>query len=191
MRTLQPDSIISYLRSFQAGEEKGFDYIFKTYYKGLCFFANRYVKDPDITEDIAEESFIKLWKNREQIKDEKHLRNWLYKTAYHGCLRWKERQKLKVKSEKEIVLVIESDEKDCTENIIRAETLRQVKQAMDQLPTECRKIFYKLYIEGKTVAEAAKELQLAISTIKNQKARGIKLLRLRLTGFLSFIIYFI
>ena len=88
-----------------------------------------------------------------------------------------------MKSEKEIRLRSDDEEKDCTENIIRAETLRQVKEAMEQLPAQCKKVFYKLYIEGKTVAETANELHLTVSTIKNQKARGIKLLKLRLTHF--------
>lgn len=170
-------------QSFKDGKERGFGFYFHTYYKAICFFANRYTKNSDAAEDIAEESFIKLWSNREKIEDEKHLRNWLYKTAYHGCLKWIEREKIKVKSEKALRLINETEEKDCTENIIRAETLRQVKEAMEKLPAQCKKVFYKLYIEGKTVAETANELQLTISTIKNQKARGIKLLKLRLTSF--------
>jgi len=171
-------------QSFKDGKERGFDCYFHTYYKAICFFANRYTKNSEAAEDIAEESFIKLWNNREQIKDEKHLQNWLYKTAYHGCLRWRERQLAMGNRQKEIAKITEVSEKDCTENIIRAETLRQVKEAMEQLPAQCKKVFYKLYIEGKTVAETANELQLTVSTIKNQKARGIKLLRLRLTSLL-------
>jgi len=173
-----------WFQSFLRGEERGFDIVFTTYYKAICFFAKRYTNHSDAAEDIAEESFIKLWSSREQIKDEKHLRNWLYKTAYHGCLRWRERQLAMGNRQKEIAKITEVSEKECTENIIRAETLRQVKEAMEQLPAQCKKVFYKLYIEGKTVAETANELQLTVSTIKNQKARGIKLLRLRLTSLL-------
>lgn len=180
----------NWFNSFLEGQERGFDIAFTTYYKAICFFARRYTKDSDAAEDIAEESFIKLWSNREKIEDEKHLRNWLYKTAYHGCLKWIEREKIKVKSEKAIGRISDTEEKDCTENIIRAETMRQVKEAMEKLPAQCKKVFYKLYIEGKTVAETADELQLTISTIKNQKARGIKLLKIRLASFLLVIIFF-
>jgi RNA polymerase sigma factor (sigma-70 family) len=72
-------------------------------------------------------------------------------------------------------------EKNFSENIVTAETLRQLKEAMDQLPAQCKKIFFKLYIERKSVAETSEELQLTVSTINNQKARGIKLLRIRLS----------
>jgi len=60
--------------------------------------------------------------------------------------------------------------------------MARLHEAIYQLPPQCRTIFLKLYIEGKSIAETADELQLTASTIRNQKARGIKLLRVKLTG---------
>jgi DNA-directed RNA polymerase specialized sigma24 family protein len=51
-------------------------------------------------------------------------------------------------------------------------------------------VFVKLFVEGKSVVEAAAELNVAVSTVKNQKARGIKLLRMRLSSFcFSFLVF--
>jgi len=97
--------------------------------------------------------------------------------------------------QKEIVYLSDAFERDCFENIIKAETLRRVKEAMEELPSECRKVFMKLFVEGKSVVEAAAELNVAVSTVKNQKARGIKLLKMKLTSFLfivcGYVIYFL
>jgi RNA polymerase sigma-70 factor (ECF subfamily) len=161
-----------------------FDSFFNRYYKAVYFFACKYVKDGAVAEDIVENSFIKLWEKREQLESEAALRGYLYKTVYHGCLRWNSRQSMVDRRQKEIVYLSETVEKDCLENMIRAETLRRVKEAMEELPSECRKVFMKLFVEGKSVAEAAAELKVAVSTVKNQKARGIKILRMRLTSFL-------
>ena len=173
-----------YLRSFRAGEESGFTYFFNTYYKALCFFANGYVKNKAVAEEIAEDGFMAIWDRREQFSIQSGLRNYLYKTVYHKCLRWLENKQREEKCIKEYVAIAEDQEKDFSESVFKVETLRLLKQAMDQLPTQCKKIFFKLYIEGKTVAETAAELRLTISTINNQKARGIKLLRLKLTTYL-------
>jgi DNA-binding CsgD family transcriptional regulator len=43
-------------------------------------------------------------------------------------------------------------------------------------------VFTKLFIEGKSVSETAQEMNIAISTVKNQKARGIKLLKPKLSS---------
>jgi RNA polymerase sigma-70 factor (family 1) len=179
------------MTSFRNGEKEGFNYFFNTYYKPVYFFACKYVKNSDAAEDIVENSFIKLWEKREQMESEAGLRGYLYKMVYHGCLRWNSRQSMVHSRQKEIVYLSDAFEKDCFENMIKAETLRRVKEAMEELPSECRKVFMKLFVEGKSVVEAAAELNIAVSTVKNQKARGIKLLRMRLTSLIVFSLWFV
>ena len=122
------------------------------------------------------------------------LRGYLYKTVYNGCLKEVRSQKSEVRKKEGVAIVSDDVEKDCLENMIRAETLRRVYEAMDDLPAECRKVFVKLFVEGKSVVEAAAELKVAVSTVKNQKARGIKLLRMKLTSlfflFMNSLLYF-
>ena len=161
-----------------------FDSFFHSYYKAVYFFACKYVKDGAVAEDIVENSFIKLWEKREQMESEAGLRGYLYKTVYNGCLRWIENEGRREKVYKVYKISMDVDENGHIENMIKAETLRRVKEAMEELPSECRKVFMKLFVEGKSVVETAAELNVAVSTVKNQKARGIKLLRMRLTSFL-------
>ncbi|TMI94622.1 MAG: RNA polymerase sigma-70 factor [Bacteroidetes bacterium] len=179
------------LISFCNGKQEGFNYFFDTYYKSIYFFACKYVKDSAAAEDIAENSFIKLWEKREQMGSESGLRGYLYKTVYHGCLRWIENEKRKEKVYRVYKESMDVDESGHVENMIKAETLRRVKEAMEELPSECRKVFMKLFVEGKSVVEAAAELNVAVSTVKNQKARGIKLLRMRLTSLIVFSLWFL
>jgi RNA polymerase sigma-70 factor (ECF subfamily) len=169
-----------WFEAFRRGDEVGFDRAFQTYFKAIHFFVNAFLKDTEAAADIAEECFLKLWMVRDQIGDEKHLRNWLYKTARHHCLRWRERQNNKQQAEKAIQLISEREEQAISEHMIRAETIRQMREAMEQLPAQCRQVFYKLYVEGKSVKETAQEMQVTESTVYNQKARGIKLLRLKM-----------
>jgi len=179
------------LRQFKNGHEEGFNYFFNSYYKSVCFFACKYVKDVAAAEDIVENSFIKLWEKRGQMENESGLRGYLYKTVYHGCLRWIENEGRKEKVYRVYKLSMDVDETGHLENMIKAETLRRVKEAMEELPSECRKVFMKLFVEGKSVVEAAAELNVAVSTVKNQKARGIKLLRMKLTSFIVFSLWLV
>ncbi len=171
------------IKAFRDGEERGFDYFFRRYYRALCYFALRYVDDSFAAEDIVSQSFVNTWAKRSQIDSEEGLKSYLYKAVYHACLRWLEKDARKREVEA-IAFPGEQVEKDTLHHLIRAETLRQLQAAIDRLPPQCRKVFVKLYIEGKSVAEAAKELKLAISTVKNQKARGIRLLRSQLPKIL-------
>jgi RNA polymerase sigma-70 factor (family 1) len=182
MVTRNPEYGNQYMKSFWAGEERGFDFLFKSYYKSLCFFANRYVKEISAAEDIVSDAFIHLWAKREKIKSESHLKNYLYKVIFHLCLR--EVEKIKVKGYVQIeneTPEVQCLDKNALENIIRAELLSEIYLSINSLPKECRRIFNKLYLEGKTVKEIATELNLSVSTVKTQKARALQFLRSRLS----------
>jgi len=167
----------SYANLFRSGNEEGFNYFFNEYYKPLYFFASRYVKDNAAAEDIITESFIKLWDKREIFETEAGIKGYLYKTVYNACLRWLEQLHRKTLYATSFAAQTSITEQPYTNNIIKAETIHQLHIAIANLPSQCKKIFTKLYIEGKQPSEIAKEMNLTISTIKNQKARGIKLLR--------------
>ena len=165
-----------------------FDFFFNSYYKAVYFLACKFLKDEDKVEDIVMESFVKVWERREKFEIEVKAKAYLYKCVYHGCLMEIRRKTTDDGRRKEMEVKVKVDvEEGYIENMIRAETLRQVYEAMDQLPVECRKVFVKLFVEGKSVADAANELKVAVSTVKNQKARGVKLLRMKLG--LSFLVF--
>ncbi len=168
------------IAAFRQGEEAGFDFFFKKYYKALVFFARRYVFELAIAEDLAEEAFINVWDKRAQLETEAGIRAYLYRAVHNNCLRWLDREGKRGQVHSKYLSTTGEREEDHLINMIRAETLRQVKTAVEGLPEQCRKVFLKLFIEGKTVREAAAELRLSISNVKNQKARGIKLLKDRL-----------
>jgi RNA polymerase sigma-70 factor (ECF subfamily) len=170
-------SITDYLDSFRAGEERGFEYFFSAYFKPLSYFAHRYISNADTVEDIISDAFIKLWNKREIFTDEASLRNYLYTIVRNACFRWLDNQQRHSKHNHLSALQKETTEQASIENIIRAETINHIYRALQQLPPACRTIFQKLYIEGKSIKEIATELQLATSTVKNQKLRGLGILR--------------
>ena len=180
MPHIKSDSTDHYIQSFQAGGESGFDYFFKAFYKPLYFFAFRFIKDEAAIEDMISDAFITVWQKREGFSHPAILKKYLYVCIRHACLRWLQDQQLHNKHKQQAVAMIEITEKCFIENIIRAELIHELNKAIHSLPPACRTIFIKLYIEGKTMKEAAIDLKLAKSTLKNQKARGIMLLKKRL-----------
>jgi RNA polymerase sigma-70 factor (ECF subfamily) len=76
---------------------------------------------------------------------------------------------------------IDTAQQSIIHTIIKAETINNLHKAISHLPAQCKNVFTNLYIEGKSVTETAQEMNLSISTIKNQKARGMKLLKAKLS----------
>ncbi|MBX2925434.1 MAG: RNA polymerase sigma-70 factor [Chitinophagaceae bacterium] len=171
------DDITQYWQSFQQGLEEGFTFFFKKYYPSLCFFANRFVKDKEMAEDIVSEALMKVWQKKNTIEAPLAFKNYCYTSVRHACLRWLENQQ---RHAQQLPAELYTEE-TALQNIIRAETTEELHMAIQSLPPKSSTVFTKLYVEGKTVAEAAKELKLTVSTVKSHKRNGLALLRSMIT----------
>jgi RNA polymerase sigma-70 factor (family 1) len=178
----------SRLIAFRNGEEQGFNWFFRSMYPALCLFISRYIHSLPVSEEIASDCFIKVWAKREGFTSAQALKSYLYRTAYHASLRWLQQSKRTLKPGVMDIVLLQAEEKNYLENITRVETLREVQAAISLLPAACRKIFTKIYVEGKSVKETAEELMLSVSTVKSQKSRGLFLIREKLSA--GFVILF-
>jgi RNA polymerase sigma-70 factor (family 1) len=172
-------NVNDYFFLFQDGDESGFDHYFHLYYKALVFYARRILVSAADAEEVVSECFLKVWEKRAVIREEAGLKQYLYTAVYRACLRRKEQ--LGRQGDTEPEPPIPSDERTALDNMVRAEVMREVYQAIQELPVACRNIFTKLFLEGKTAQEIAAELNLSVSTINTQKARALAYLRNRLS----------
>ena len=178
MRIKSTSNETEYVLAFQQGEEKGFDFFFRDLFPALCFFANHILDNRCEAEDIASAAFIKIWKRHSQFNDAKNIRSYLYQIVRNDCLKCLQQKERRVRMQKEVEYLTIVETKDyCESDIIRAEFFSALYKALNSLPTECRKVFKMLYIEGKKVSEIAEELKISPSTVKSQKARGLALLK--------------
>lgn len=179
---MESNDIYDYVYSFQRGERKGFEYFFHELYPALLFYAFRIVDDKVIAEDVVAESFVKIWERHTTFSHHKVIKSWLYTTVRNGCLN-KVQQRARTQREMTQLAKYMEDEHETfvLHEMIRAEVIRELYQSIETLPTACRQIFKMLFIDGKTVREISEELKLSISTVKNQKMRGINLLKYKLS----------
>lgn len=179
--------------SFQQGEEKGFDFFFRELFPSLCFFANRILNDRCEAEDIASSAFIKIWKKHSQFDNGRNIRSYLYQIVRNDCLKFLQQRSRTSAMQNEIKYLVNVNIDDNSEaDIIRSEFFYELYNAFNNLPSECRRIFKMLYIEGKTVKEIAQELKLSLSTVKTQKARGLAVLKKKFiySSFILFLLLF-
>jgi RNA polymerase sigma-70 factor (family 1) len=171
---------------FKGGNETVFDALFKQYYKPLLLFASKLLNQQEAAEDIVITSFTKLWNKRASIEKAEAIKSYLYTTVRNGCLNFLRNEKVKSENEKVLSLYPEWEE-PVLHYIIRAETINEIVNRIELLPTQCRQVFKKFFVEGKDYTTIAQEMKLSVNTVRNQKRRGLTLLRGGLLPFLSFI----
>lgn len=168
------------LQRLYHGGKDAFSFVFREYYAALCAFAEKLTGHRDHAEDIVEEVFMKIWLKQQPFDDLHHLKNFLYKTTRNACIDHLRRREHSLERQAQFQQLQHNWESAADLAMIRTEVYRSIYRAIETLPEQCSKIVRMGYIDGKSNEEIAESLGLSIQTVKNQKTRGIQLLRLRI-----------
>lgn len=161
------------------GDESSFDFIYESYFAPLCVFANRFVGNEAL--DIVNNLFAKLWSSQTSFTNEKHTQSFLYLAIKNACLDLLKTTGRSKKREEEYSLLLTMTESDLEVQTIHNEYYAEIFRELKNLPPQCSKILQMSYLDGMSNEEVANELNLSIQTVKNQKYKGLKMLRKRLS----------
>ena len=175
-----PDESNDVIFLLQSGDEKALQSLSQLYYRPLCFFATRLLKDQLSGEDIVEESFLKLWQRRNDFKNLQNIKSFLYITTRNACLNSIKQQQRVAVSKTQLGYLADEQEGYILNEIVRTEVMAEITTLIDKLPGQCRKIFVLSYVNGYKNHEIATALNISIHTVKNQKVRAIRLLKIKL-----------
>ena len=143
----------SYLR-FLNGDKNGFVDIVKDYKDGLTLFINTIVKDIHISEEAANEVFLKLYVKKPKYKVQYSFKTWLYTIGKNTAINYLKKFKRTDYSNIEDCCYI-SDEKDIEMDYIKGEQNLLIHQALKALKAEYAQILYLIYFEELSNTEAA------------------------------------
>lgn len=153
-----------------------FESCFKELYPSLCGFAFQYLKDRDVSEDIVQDAFMKVWDKYSQFNQFYKLKAFLYISVRNSSINYLENLKVANKYyESNSGYNIEEDA-DFEMRIIENEVNMLLYKAIDSLPHQTQNII-RLSIGNKKNQEIADELNISIDTVKTLKKRAYKTLR--------------
>lgn len=163
---------------------QSFEKLFKDYYPYLCSFARKYIDDLDECKDIVHNVFLNLWNKRDELDTHTTLKSYLFKSVHNRCLNH-------IRDNKKIVhhdMPMESHALggyiESTDYVEVSELETRIKNAIDDLPENCRRIFILSRFEEKKYAEIAEIMQVSIKTVEAQMTRALKTLREKLSDYL-------
>lgn len=165
------------LEDFLNGEERACAYVYNRYFSRICLYALSFVEESKEAEDIAEEGFIRLWESKRSFESLSHLKAALYQATRHVGLNKQTARQRRLNRVGNYVSEQEQDQKSHLHELVYAETMAELYDAIQQLPPKAREIIQLSYLEGNSNQEVADLLQINIQTVKNQKLRALGLLR--------------
>jgi RNA polymerase sigma-70 factor (ECF subfamily) len=170
-------------------DEEAFRSIFLDFFSPLCVFAHRYVENWETCEDLVQDTFFKVWKNRKNMEITISGRNFLLTSVRNACidhLRRKDTETAWQQSEQQRL------SPDVTEDLYSARELEtMLNKALARLPENIRTLFEQNRFEGKTYAQIAHEQHISIKTVEAGMTKALKQLRIDLKDFLPLLSLFL
>lgn len=169
------------LRKIKEGNIKAFESLFKQYYSSLYLFALGITSRKDVSEEIVQELFYILWKERESIQIYRSLKSYLYKAVRNESLQYHERINVESRH-RETVLSNKTELEENTpstpqEEIEYKELEDVVNKTLRKLPERRLKIFKMHRMEGKKYKEIAELLSVSIKTVEAEMSKTYSQLR--------------
>lgn len=164
-----------------------FELVFNYYYSGLVVYADQIIKNTEISEDIVQAVFMKLWETRENIEI-RSFRSYFIQCVKNRCIDHLRSQQVKNRFDNRIPdadhLVMEDDL--WTKN----ELSELIERAIEDLPPRCREIFGMSRYENLKIAEIAEKLNISKRTVETQISKALKILRVKLIDYISLLIFY-
>ena len=176
------------IKDFQQGNQVAYEILYNRYKDRIYNFVYRYVNDVDIAQDIAHDTFLKLYTHKHTYKEIAKFSTWLFTIALNICrteLRKKKRRKTYSTSElstEDREFAISSDQ-----NVIEDKSSDSfeinavVNSCLMKLSEEFRTMIIFRDIQELSYDVISNIMELPIGTVKSRINRG----RIKLNQFLS------
>lgn len=182
-------------KAFETTPAKGYELLFKRYYRPLCSHAVRFVSSKEVAEDIVVEIFSAFWEQERYRHINASYRAYLFTSVRHRAFGY-----LRAEFGKESL----SDSLPASEPVSVAPTPVQIIQydelycrielVIQSLPPQSRKVFLLSRFEGYPNRAIAEELNLSVKTVEGHLTKVLALMRKalrddRLLAVLAYLIF--
>lgn len=170
-----------FVQGLKKGHSEAYTYLVETYHHKLCTYAYGLIRDYDLSEDIVQNVFIKVWKQRKKLKDDIDLNNYLYKSVYNGFIDQYRKMRTVFSLEKVHIDTLKVFVQDDSENSLER-IIVYVKNEIENLPPKCKQAFLLSKQEGLTNHEIAEYLNISIKSVEGHITKAFSILRKTLDG---------
>lgn len=145
----------------------------------IVAFAGRTLGDRSGADDVAQETFLRLWTHAARWRPEAQLGTWLHRIAYRLCL---DRLARRRETPLDDATDPPDDRPSPAEQMDQRAIAHAVNRALATLPEHQRAAIALCHYQGMRNAEAAAVLDVSVEALESLLARGRRTLKARLAG---------
>jgi RNA polymerase sigma-70 factor (ECF subfamily) len=154
------------LISVSKTRNKGYEMLISVYQKPLYFFIRRMLLNHEDTNDVLQETFVRVFKGIDNFRGESKLGTWMHSIAYREALGHIQRNKRMLKGDwdEQILEKVKQLEEDV--HYTGDEMQRRLQAMVAALPEKQRAVFVMKYYEEKKYTEIAEITGTSVGALK-------------------------
>lgn len=164
-----------------AGSRQAFETLVARHMSRLASFCAKWTGDPAAGEELAQDVWLEIWKQRQGYRSEGKFLAWLYTSARNRCKnhqRWRKRRGQSVtESESTELDRLASAEPSTLDRAIEEERQARVRRSVAHLGEKHREALLLRFAEGLEYEDIARVVDAKSGTVRARVFHGIKLLR--------------
>ncbi|MCF8168668.1 MAG: RNA polymerase sigma factor RpoE [Rhodoferax sp.] len=179
-----------------AGDQRAYGLLVLKYQRRIQRLIGRMVRDVDLVEDIAQETFIRAYRALHQFRGDAQFYTWLYRIAVNTAKKFLVELKREPSITESYLSNGDDDETswqkneqssdETPETVLAAKEIAEVvNRAMDDLPTDLREAIVLREIEGLSYEEIAVAMECPIGTVRSRIFRAREAISARVKPLLE------
>ncbi len=163
------------------GDKKAYEVLVLQYQDRLVYSVYKFLKDYELAQDIAQEAFVKAFKNIEKFRGDSSFYTWIYRIAINTAKNFLSSKARSSEVYDDEIMELKLSESAVTtenpENILEAEELRtKMMEAIQSLPDDIRTTLSLREFDGLSYEEIAKVQNCPIGTVRSRIHKGREIL---------------
>ena len=170
---LKADKIdIVVIQSFKKGNTQAFEKLYYAYHKRLYSFLYSLSQSHSESEEILQQTFIRIWEKRELYNESYPFEAFLFKVGKNTFLNYTRKKLNRRIADTDIELYNELMNDDVDDYLMLKETSSLIEVLIKAMPPKRQQIFRMQKIEGKSRKEISEELNISLATIDSHLAKA-------------------
>ena len=157
--------------AIRCSDYSAFKILYYKYYEPLYRYVFYRTHSIELTKDLLQDVFTRLWVNRKKFDPTKSLKSYIYSITSNLVIDYYRKRSSRIKYKNEIFFTKITNSENSAEDKI------SIQHAVSELDTKLKDVFILNRYEGFTYKEIADILGISIKTVEKRMSRALKHLR--------------
>jgi RNA polymerase sigma-70 factor (ECF subfamily) len=173
VRSLSDQELLPLLRD---GDDYAFKELYGRYHSELYSFLYKFLKSPELTEDLTQEVFIKFWDQHTELPQLISIRAYLFTLGKNHAFNFLKRAGIDRTAKAEILKYYPTEGNSLESAIHFNDYKRYLDGLLETLTPQSREVFRLCRTESKTYDETAEILGISRNAVKKHMVRSMRIL---------------